>query len=290
VYAAELTLPVHQHHELFESLEMSDPDWQAVAREARAVGVGLAFDVFGPRSLELALACGADAVKIHASDVFNHALLADAFARAPHVYLSTGGLAVEEVEALIARHAPDPGRLTVLVGFQAEPTATADNHLARFGALKRRLPTLALGFMDHADGAADEAGWLAVLTVPYGVTLVEKHLTLDRALELEDFGSAVEPARFARFVARVRAAEAAIGREDLSMTAAERAYRRKALKVVVARRDLAAGARLAADDLRLIRTRLDDGRQPVFDTGRASGRRLGRDLAAGEPVYEDDLA
>ncbi len=289
VYADELTLPAHQHHALFKSLEMSDEEWQDVAREARGVGLGLAFDVFGPRSLDLALACGADAVKIHASDVFNHRLLADAFARAPHVYLSTGGLVVDEVEALIARHAPDPRRLTVLLGFQAEPTATADNHLARLGALHRRLPELALGFMDHADGASDEAEWLAVLALPYGVSLVEKHLTLDRALQLEDFVSAVDPGRFARFVERVRSAEAAVGRDDLSMTAAERGYRRKALKVVVACRDLKAGALLARDDVRLIRTRLAEGREPVVDVDRAADRRLARGVKAGDPVYEDDL-
>ena len=128
-----------------------------------------------------------------------------------------------------------------------------------------------------------------LLALPYGVSLVEKHLTLDRALQLEDFVSAVDPGRFARFVERVRSAEAAVGRDDLSMTAAERGYRRKALKVVVACRDLKAGDVLARDGLRLIRTRLDDEREPVVDVDRAADRRLARGVKAGDPVYEDDL-
>lgn len=143
--------------------------------------------------------------------------------------------------------------------------------------------------MDHADGASDEAEWLATLSIPYGVTLIEKHLTLDRALRLEDYGSAVEAVRFARFVSRVRAAEAAVGSDELTMTAAEKGYRRKAMKVVVATRDLGAGETPSAVDLRLIRTRLDESRTPIVDAERAAGRTVARDIAAGQPVYEDDL-
>jgi N,N'-diacetyllegionaminate synthase len=290
VYADELTLPAHRHHRLFRDLEMPDTAWHEVAAEARRCGIGLAFDVFGPRSLDLAMACGAHAVKIHASDVFNHPLVAGALRRAPHVYLSAGGISADEVDALLRRHAPDWSRLTLLSGFQAEPTATGDNHLARLGALRQRFPSLGLGFMDHADGAGDEATWLAVLALPFGVSVIEKHVTLDRALALEDYVSAVAPDRFAAFVARVRAAEAALGRDDLALTQGERAYRRKALKITVAVGPLPVGHRVEAGDVRLVRTAIDDRSEPIYQLESAIGRTLRCAVEADRPVYEDDLA
>ncbi len=217
VYADELATPSYVHHGLFSSLEMPDAAWRAVGDEAAARGIGLAFDVFGPRSLDVALACGAAAVKVHSTDFFNHGLVADALSRAPRVYFSVGGIEPDEVAAFVRRHEAHVARLTMMYGFQAEPTPVASNHLRRLQAWRTRFPGLALGFMDHADGAADEAGWLGLLALPLGVAAIEKHLTLDRALRLEDFVSALAPEAFARYVARVRAAEDALGSTSLDL-------------------------------------------------------------------------
>jgi sialic acid synthase SpsE len=289
VYVDELATPAYVHYALFKALEMPDEAWDSVAEEARLCGISIAFDVFGPRSLELALTLGAAAVKIHASDFFNHGLVADALRRAPHLYLSAGGIDVEEIAEALARHAGADARTTLFCGFQAEPTITADNHLDRLRTLHERFPGLSLGFMEHCDGAADESTWLAVLAVPYGVTAIEKHLTLDRGLCLEDYVSAATPERFASFVTRLRAAEAAIGRPDLALSSAERTYRRKALKQVIATGPLAAGTEIGGDQVTLLRAPLDADRQPLVRIEQAVGRRVRGAVPAGRALYEDDF-
>jgi N,N'-diacetyllegionaminate synthase len=290
VYARELTTPLHRHHALFEHLEMPDEAWHTIAADARREGVALAFDVFGPRSLDLAVACGAGAVKIHASDAFNDPLIDRAVDRAPHVWLSIGGVAPDEIAGILERRGSARDRVTLLYGFQAEPTPAADNHLARLGALRAAHPHVALGFMDHADGASDEAGWLATLALPFGVRLIEKHLTLDRALEIEDYVSAVAPHTFRAFVTRVRAAEDAIGSPRLELTRAESAYRRKALKVTVAARAIAAGSVIAEADAALLRTAMPESGTPLLRVSEAIGRRTARDLAQHAPILLEDLA
>ncbi len=289
VYVDELATPAYVDYELFKYLEMPRADWQAIVDEARLCGVGVVFDVFGPRSLDLAIALGADALKIHASDVFNHALVTQTLQRSPHTYISTGGMEVEEIEEFLRHHGDAVSSATLLCGFQAEPTSTSDNHLARLGSFRARFPSIALGFMDHADGDADETTWLAALAVPYGVSAIEKHLTLDRALCLEDYVSAATPERFATFVSRLRAAEAAIGSGELALSPAEMVYRRKALKPVVTTRSLESGEEIAQGSVILLRAPLADGRQPAFHLERVVGRRLTRDVPAGQPIYEDDL-
>jgi sialic acid synthase SpsE len=177
-----------------------------------------------------------------------------------------------------------------MYGFQAEPTAIADNNLRRLAALARLVPGLRLGFMDHAAGDSDDAGWLGALAVPYGVVAIEKHITLEPKIALEDSVSALDAAGFAAYVRRVRAAEQALGREDLTLTGAERAYRRRAVKTVVSTRALELGWTLQASDVQLLRAPLDDGREPFYRLDAVVGRSLRRGIEAGRPVYDGDLA
>ncbi|MBI3608053.1 MAG: N-acetylneuraminate synthase family protein [Nitrospirae bacterium] len=291
VYADELATPDYLHYELFQRLEMSDAEWERVAAEARRAHVGLAFDVYGQQSLRVALKCGADAVKLHATDFFNAPLVEAVLGQAPRVFLSAGGITVEEVAAFLRPLEPSTlSKLTLLYGFQAEPTAVSQNYLARLATLRMRFPALQLGFMDHAEGDSDEAGWLGVLALPFGVTAIEKHLTLDRSLMLEDYVSALSPRDFARYVARLRAAGAALGSGDLELTPPECVYRSKALKTVVAARSLTSGATIQSGDVVLLRAPLAEGREPLHRLPEVVDRRITRDVNRGQPVYREDLA
>jgi len=290
VYADELATPEYAYYGLFKQLEMADQDWERVAAEARAAKLALVLDVYGLKSLGVALALGVDAVKVHATDFFNDALVDEAIAKAPRVFFSAGGITADEVAAMLARHAGVVERLTMLYGFQSEPTATDDNHLRRLTTLRSRFPGLTFGFMDHADGEADEAGWLGVLAIALGANVIEKHITLDRALQMEDSMSALTARELGRYVGRLRAAERALGSADLGLTPAEIDYRNRAIKVVVAARALEPGTVLADSDVRLLRTVRDKDRQVFRRPGEVHGRRIVRGIARGGAIHPEDLA
>ena len=289
VYADELATPDYQYYPLFKQLEMSDGDWGDVAADAKAAGLRLAFDVFGMRSLDAALALGAAAVKIHASDFFNETLTSAALARAPEVLLSAGGITVDEIAAFVKSAGARARSITLMYGFQAEPTETADNHLRRLQSLAERFPGLKLGFMDHSAGDSDEAGWLGALALPLGATVVEKHITLDRALALEDYVSALAPADFRRYVERIRAAQTALGSPGTDLSAAERAYRGRAVKSVVTTRGLTAGGVIQAGDVALLRASGAAPARPFHRIADIAGRTLARDVAAWRPLEPEDL-
>jgi len=290
VYAEELATPAYEYFGLFQSLEMPDAAWKNVAQEAAKHGLQLVFDIFGPRSLELALALGAAAVKLHVSDFFNEPLFDAAVHSSPHLYFSVGGITATEVDNRLNRYDPAArSKLTMMVGFQAEPTKLEDNHVKRLETWRRRFPDLRLGFMDHANGDSDEAGWLGMLAVAFGVCVVEKHITLERTLRLEDYVSAATPTEFARYVHRLRSAQAACGSEVLELTEAERLYRQRALKTLVASRDIPPGSRLGIQDLRQLRTPLDPCKEALRSFGDAVGRVLVRGIRRNEPIYHDDV-
>jgi len=291
VYARELASPVYQYFSLFQGLEMTDADWQTVADEARAGGIGLVVDVFGHESLALAGRLGAAAVKIHVTDFFNDPLIDRALQTVPEVFFSAGGMTPDDIAAFLSRRpAGAVDRMTLLYGFQAEPTATADNRLGRLTSIRARFPGLKVGFLDHADGASDEGGWLGAVAVGLGASMIEKHITLDRRLQMEDYVSALAPEPFAAYVARIRAAEVAVGTADLSLSEAEQAYRRRAVKIVVATRAMARGHRVGEGDVALLRTAVVPGQPTLERFGDAHGRSVARDIAAWAAVSPEDLS
>ncbi|HXG54319.1 MAG TPA: N-acetylneuraminate synthase family protein [Vicinamibacterales bacterium] len=289
VFADELATRDYPYYGLFKGLEMPASAWQAVADDAAAAGLGLAFDVFGEGSLDLALRLGAAGVKLHASDFFNSALVDAVFARAPHIYLSLGGIDYADVTTLVARHPVDVGRLTLMFGFQGEPTSIDQNHISRLAAVRQAFPGAGLGFMDHSDGSADEAGWLGVLPLAFGVSVVEKHITVDRALELEDFVSALDPTAFARYVARLRTAERALGSPVMELSAPEREYGQRAVKAIVASRNISAAATITTADVIALRAPVPEGRTVLRQIEGAVGRTAVGAIAAGQPICVEDL-
>jgi sialic acid synthase SpsE len=290
VLADELATRDYEYYDLFKQLEMSVGEWESVAEVARAVDTAIAFDIFGPESLRLALALGAESVKVHSTDFFNGPLMTMVIEQAPRVLFSVGGIEVEDVAALIDPLDPDErSRMTMMFGFQAEPTSPDDNNLARLGGLRERFPELSLGFMDHSAGESDEAGWLGVLALPYGVSVLEKHVTLDRSLKLEDYVSALGAEEFSAYVRRVRLAESALGDPSLELSPAEQKYGARAVKTVVASRRLEAGAEIGVADVALLRAPQAASRGALRRLEDVGGRVLSRGVREGQPIKGVDL-
>lgn len=252
VYADELCVPTYPYFGLFKSLEMRDEVWGDVVKNVHSAGKRIYFDLYGERSLTLARKLKVDGVKISTTDFYNHALMEQAFAEFDTAFVSIGGVPIEDVDEMMHRF-PLPKKFTLMHGFQAEPTETADNNLARIATLRRRYPEIGIGFMDHSLGSSIEAFYLPLIALGLGVSAIEKHITLDYSLQIEDYISALSVDRFGEFVKIIRAMEPALGHADLSLTSKEIEYKKRAGKVVVARRDLPAGVRIAEGDVVLKR-------------------------------------
>ena len=199
VYADELATPDYQHYKLFKDLEMPIKAWQDVAEIIKSAGKQFYFDVFGEKSLELAVNLKVDGIKIHATDFYNTDLVRAAIKAMPKIFISLGGISIEELEQFLKYHSISPGpQVCLMYGFQAEPTPIEANNLLRIGEIKKRFNGFPIGFMDHSDGSTDDSQTLALLALPFKIDYIEKHMTLDRILELEDYPSALVPRKICR--------------------------------------------------------------------------------------------
>jgi sialic acid synthase SpsE len=103
---------------------------------------------------------------------------------------------------------------------------------------------LAVGYSDHTIGAT-----VAVAAVAAGASVIEKHLTLDRAMTGPDHAVSMEPAAFAAMVADIRTVETALGSNTKEPVADEHEMRTIARKSLVAARSVSAWSLLGADDV-----------------------------------------
>ena len=291
VYADEIATPDYQYYDLFRRLEMPRTVWEALVQEIHAAQRRCYLDVFGERSLREAHALGVDGVKIHSTDFFNAPLVQLALTLMSRVFVSFGGIAVEELDAFLSRHRIVPeSPVCLMYGFQADPTPMASNNLARLGALRARFPGYRFGFMDHTDGSLAEAMTLPLLALPFGVSCIEKHLGLDRTLQLEDYISALAAEPFQAFVQSVRRHEEALGTDRLELTPTERSYREKAVKAVVAHRTLKRGEVLAAEDLCLKRSARTNPSSSLHRIEDVAGRAVAVDVELNQPLTRDMIA
>lgn len=291
VYADDLAEPGYQYYDLYKTLEMDVAVWQQARDLASELGILFFADVFGDRSMRVAETIALDGLKIHSSDFFNRALIVRAFDAAERVFVSLGGIEEDEIRAFVEQASGwgVTDRLTLLCGFQAEPTPTDKSGLNRVPLLNEWFPDIEIGFMDHAPGESDDQVHVSLVAMALGADWIEKHITLSRYLEIEDFVSALEPDEFGRYVTTLERLAEALGPADLELNDLEQDYRETSVKKLVAAKNLASGHALSIEDLAFKRLPRNAAHRAYHDPARTLGKALRDPIKAGEPILEGSL-
>jgi len=290
VYADELATPDYKYYPLFKDLEMNKDIWIDICNQIHAAGKKVYFDVFGLYSLDVAKGIGADGVKLSTTEFYNNALFDKAIAKFDTVYLSIGGIPLQDIDQKLSKlSVKQINKICLFYGFQSEPTPLDQNNLNKLGIFKNRYPDFKIGFMDHSDGALDDAYYLPLVAMGMGIDALEKHITLDRELEIEDYVSGVTPSEFIKFVGLVRRFEPVLGLDSLELTKQEEAYRNKATKSVVALTDLKAGDVLTLETVALKRCSKPITEHSILEIEHALGKTLKVDIKTDSPVAKGDI-
>lgn len=256
-FSDEFMTVSHPRYEHFKNQSFEPKTWDSVLRETKKLGVEVYADVFGVRALEIAIENEIDGVKVHSSDLVNTRLLDELAYFDKKIFLATGGSALIEIRyALDHLEVYDkPSEIILMHGFQAYPTKIEDSKLLRIKEIGSLFPDdLSLGYMDHVDAADPFSLVLPLLTIPYGVKYIEKHITFLRSNKGVDYYSSLEPREFVKFVEYVRMCENAIGENPLSFSESERNYRKTVKKNWTSTKPLRAGEIIKKTDLVMKRT------------------------------------
>ena len=282
-YADELALPDYKYYQLFKSLELPVSVWDMSVKEAHAKGMEFYSDVFGSESLSMLEKIGVDGYKIHTTDINNTRLLKLVAKTQKKVYLSTGGCEQEEIEK--ALEILNGCHITLMYGFQAEPTETEDNNLNRIQTLKKKY-NKPVGFQDHSAGDSELAVYLPFVALGAGADVIEKHLTLSRAAEIEDYISALTPEEFREWASLLRAAYSGLGKSEWVLTEKEHQYRGKVQRAICTVKEIEKGELISSDNVTMKRTDMED---VIYEISNAVGKKAARNIQKNIPIRKGDI-
>lgn len=263
--------------ELLRGLALPETAWRELADHAADAGLIFLCTPFDLRSAGALDALGIVAFKVPSGELDNLGFIRDLATRGRPLLISTGMATIDEVAVALdaARHAPGVCLFHCVTSYPAPPGAS---NLRAIVALSDRF-ALPVGWSDHTTGPTTAIGAVAL-----GATLLEKHLTLDRAADGPDHSASADPDQFAEYVRAVRDVEAALGDGIKRPQEIELENRDLVRRSWHAARDLEPGVRIAPDDVVLLRpaTGLAPAASPY-------GAEIVRRVAQGEPLTADDI-
>lgn len=267
--------------EMLRGLELPGDALRACQERAGSRGIVFLSTPFDLASVELLAGLDVPAFKIGSGDLTNLVLLRAAAAYGRPLLVSTGMATLEEVDAAVSdlRAHRDPP-LVLLQCTSAYPAAVADANLAAMAVLHERFG-VPVGFSDHTLGIT-----AATVAAALGAAVIEKHLTLDRALPGPDHAASLEPDEFGSMVQAIREAHAALGDGTKAPRPGEEDVRQVARRSLVVNRAVAAGELIEEKDLDAMRPA--GGISPLR-LDEVVGRRVTRSVARREPLRPDDL-
>jgi N,N'-diacetyllegionaminate synthase len=283
----QLVVRRHPGRKDFDTIELAAKEWRKLLKAARASGLTLLVEAFDEASLVLAAEEGADAFKVHSTDMENPEFIRAVAATGKPVLFATGGVPEEAVREALAIVGSAP--VILLHGFQTFPTPVEEIRFRDLATWKERY-RVPVGFLDHTDGGSAFALVAPALAVAWGANLVEKHFTLDRSEKGFDYQSSLSPEDFYRMVELLRQAERAVGDAPAAESEGARRYHRTMARSIVAGALIKRGDVLTREMLAYKRTdvRFEPG-FPPREADRVIGRRASRPIQADETIREDML-
>ena len=141
--------------------------------------------------------------KIPSAALTDHSLLRYLRETGRPLILSTGMSTMEEIEAAVDVLGTE--KLIITHATSTYPCEPGELNLRMIKTLKEHFPC-PIGYSGHEVGLVP-----SVMAVVLGACLVERHITLDRAMWGSDQAASVEPGGFTRLMKYIRVAEDALG-------------------------------------------------------------------------------
>jgi N-acetylneuraminate synthase len=256
-------------------------DWHApIFARARELGVIPFSTPFDDSAVDLLESLDAPCYKIASFENTDLALIRRVAATGKPLIISTGMASVAELDETVRAARQAGCRDLVLLKCTSTYPATPGNSNLLTVPHLRELFDCQVGLSDHTMGLG-----VSLASVALGVTVIEKHFTLNRADGGVDSTFSMEPAEMAQLVLESERAWQALGKVSYGPTEAERKSLvfRRSLYIV---QDLPRGSVLTRDNVRAIRPGLG---LPTKYLEVVLGKAVARDVEKGTALGWDLL-
>lgn len=262
--------------DLLKGLELSHAEFVALRDHAQKVGIAFLSTGFDLDELDFLIdELNIPLVKVASGDLTFAPMLVKAGASGLPVIVSTGMATLDEIDAALDFIAWGIAQNLGEVSEDDAPTADARPEIrqspAVVSAMRERvtvlhcttqypaeldilnlkaIPLIAerfglpVGYSDHSAGAV-----ASIAAVALGATVIEKHFTLDKAMEGPDHAASLDPDELVGLVRDIRATTTALGEAVKECQPVEVSNKAVVRRSLVATRAVAAGATITEADL-----------------------------------------
>jgi sialic acid synthase SpsE len=188
-------------------IELGESEYREIDSHARARGIAWFASCWDEPSVDFIARFDPPCFKIASASLTDDSLLRHVRAQGKPIILSTGGSTQEQVD-----HAVDvlgTHDLAILHSCSAYPASYEELNLRVITTFHERYPGVPIGYSGHETGLPS-----TVAAVALGACIVERHVTLDRAMWGTDQSASLGPSGVQRLVRDIRLAEAAFGRGE----------------------------------------------------------------------------
>lgn len=189
--------------DLKHGLEFGEEEYRQIAEWCGARSVPWFASCWDEQSVAFMEAFNPPAYKIASASLTDDALLREHRATGRPLIVSTGMSTLEEIDHAVGLLGNED--LILMHTTSTYPSALEELNLRTIRTLRDRYG-VPVGYSGHEVGLAT-----SVAAVALGACVIERHLTLDRAMWGSDQAASVEPHGIARLVRDIRAVETALG-------------------------------------------------------------------------------
>jgi len=190
--------------DLKRRLEFGYEEYAEIDRYCRERGVDWFASCWDEASVDFIERFGPPCYKIASACLTDDNLLGYHLQKGRPIILSTGMSSMGQIEHAVEVLGEDD--LILLHCTSTYPSKPTELNLRGIFSLRQRFPDIPVGYSGHEIGLAT-----SVATAALGACVVERHITLDRAMWGSDQAASVEPHGFNRMVRDIRIVEQALG-------------------------------------------------------------------------------
>lgn len=184
-------------------VEFGADEYRAIDEHCKSKGMDWFVSVWDEEAVDFMEDFEPIAYKLPSASLTDHTLLNKVKSTGRPVIMSTGMSTMEEIEESVGMM--DMAKLMLTHTTSTYPCDPEELNLRMIATLKQKFPC-PVGYSGHEVGLVNSA-----VAVALGACLVERHITLDRAMWGSDQAASVEPGGLQRLVKYIRVTEQSLG-------------------------------------------------------------------------------
>ena len=265
---------------ILQQVELPDSTYHEIVAYCQKKGITFLCSPFDRESADFLETLNVPAFKVASADLTNLPLLDHLIKKGKPLILSTGMSRPDEVDFTVKYLKERGTQFALLHCNSTYPAAFEDINLRYMDQLRKY--DVPVGYSGHERGIA-----VSTVAAALGANILERHVTIDRAMDGPDHAASLEPQGFKKMVRDIHMVALALGTgEEKFFSRGEILNRETLAKSLVAGQHIDSGE-IITDEMITVKgpgLGLSPQRYPEL-----LGRRAERAIAADEPFVESDL-